>query len=100
MQLARAFARTGDLQRAMNEFVQARQEAPGRREPLYWAAEELIQARLFPDAVWWLEEALKTPKSVLPSFSLYSAQLQGTLIEDTLAECRRMMKEVDKRQAT
>lgn len=97
MLLARALARAGGLQRAMNEFVQARKDAPGRREPLYWAAVELIRVGLIPDAVWWLEEALKLPKLATPAFSLYSVQLQGNLIEDTLAECRQKMKEAEVR---
>ncbi len=100
MHLARALARSGDLQGAMNEFVGARQDAPGRREPLYWASVELIRAGLLPDAVWWLEEALKIAPRETPAFSLYSADAQGNLIKDTIRECRHMMKEADAKRVS
>jgi hypothetical protein len=95
MHLARASARSGDLQKAMNTFVAARNSAPDRREPLYWASVELIRAGCLPDAVQWLQDALKLPPAPMPSFSLYSAEAQGTLIEETLAECRRLMAQVE-----
>jgi len=95
MHLGRALARSGNLQRAMNAFVVARQSARDRREPLYWATVELIRAGCLPDAVQWLEDALKIAPLPLPAFSLYSSDLQGTLVEDTLAECRRMMAQAE-----
>lgn len=95
MHLARALARSGDMQGAMNAFVDARRGAPDRREPLYWAAVELIRVGYLPDAVQWLQDAQKVPPAPLPAFCLYSADLQGTLVEDTLAECRRMMAQVE-----
>jgi len=100
MHLARALARSGDLQSAMNTFVAARGNTPGRREPLYWAAVELIHAGMLPDAAQWLEDALKMPPRHTPSFLLYSAAVQGTLIEDTLRECRRMMKKAESKRVS
>lgn len=100
MHLGRALARSGDLQHSMDEFMAARIYAPGRREPLYWAATELIRAGYLPDALWWLEEALKLKPRETPAFSLYSAAAQGTLIEDTIRECKRMMKEVDAKRVS
>lgn len=100
MHLGRALARSGDLQGAMNVFVAARENTPGRREPLYWAAVELIKAGLLPDAVWWLEEALKMEPRHTPAFPLYSAAAQGNLIKDTLVECRQMMEKVEATRAS
>ncbi len=100
MHLAKALARSGDLQGSMNVFVAVRENTPGRREPLYWAAVELIKVGLFPDAAWWLEEALKIPPSHTPSFPLYSAAAQGNLIKDTLAECRQWMKKAEVKPAS
>ncbi len=95
MHLAKALARSGDLQSSMNVFVAARENTPGRREPLYWAAVELIKVGLFPDAAWWLEEALKIAPSHTPAFPLYSGAAQGNLIKETLAECRQLMKKAE-----
>jgi hypothetical protein len=94
MQLARAYARSGDLQKSMDTFLAARRAAPKRREPVYWGATELIRVGCLPDAAQWLQEALEISPEPLPAFSLYSEEMQGTLVEDTLAECKRMMAEV------
>ncbi len=93
MYLGKALARSGDLQGAMNTFVYAQRNAPGQREPFYWAAFELIKARLLVDAVQVLEAALKIPPRHTPAFCLYSAKAQSTLIEDTLRDCRKKIKE-------
>lgn len=76
MHLAKCLARSGNLQRAMNEFVMAADEAPLCREPLYWAATELIKASMLWDAIVWLQRCLKVPSDHMPKFSLYAKDVQ------------------------
>lgn len=98
MQLAKCLARAGDLQRAMNEFMKAADEAPLRREPLYWAAIELIKASLLWDAVAILQRCLQIPPDHMPEFSLYSKQLQEDLAETDLLWCQTQIAELEARR--
>jgi len=89
MQLAKCMARSGQLGSAMSEFMEASEEAPERREPLYWAAIELIKAGMPWEAIPWLERCLAVLPRDLPEFSLNSSQLQDSVvIEEDLAFCR------------
>ena len=88
----KALFRYKNFQEGMNQFVMASDDAPGRREPPYWAALELIRAGLLPDALHWFERVQGIKPSDEPSFSLYSSDLQGTLVQDTISECKRMME--------
>lgn len=95
MQLAKCLARSGDLQSAMNEFMTAADEAPVRREPLYWAAIELIKVSLLWDAVAILQRCLKIPADHMPEFSLYSKELQEDLAETDLLWCQTQIAKVE-----
>ena len=95
MQLAKCLARSGDLQRAMNEFMTAADEAPLRREPLYWASIELIKASLLWDAVAILQRCIKIPPDHMPEFSLYSKELQEGLAETDLLWCQTQIAEFE-----
>ena len=97
MHLAKCLARAGELGRAMQEFDRAALEAPKRREPLYWAAIELLMAGRPWDAIPWLERCLEGPSWDYPSFSLNSTELQGALAEETLADCRAMVRNAQER---
>jgi len=97
MQLAKCVARTGDLGRALQEFSTASDEAPLRREPLYWAAIELIMAARPWEAIPWLERCLKVPPDHMPEFSLYSKGLQEGLAETTMLDCQTMIEEAKAR---
>ncbi len=88
MQLAKCFARSGDMERALSEFNRASREAPKRREPLSWAAIELIRACRLEEAITWLERCKAVLPWDFPAFSLNSTALQGTLVEEDLAFCR------------
>lgn len=89
MQLAKCMARNGQLASSMSEFMKAAEEAPERREPLYWAVIELIKAGMPWEAVPWLEKCLSVRPWDLPEFSLNSTQLQDSLvIEEDLAFCK------------
>ena len=81
------------MDRALRSFHEAHQKAPRRREPLYWAALELIRIGDPWTALEWLEGALKLAPDHLPEFSLYSAEVQGNLVEETLSDWRRKLKE-------
>lgn len=95
MHLARCLARAGDLQRAMNEFVTAADEAPFRREPLYWTATELIRAKMLWDAVAWLQRCLKVPPNHMPEFSLYAKDVQEAAVETDLLWCQAQIDELE-----
>jgi tetratricopeptide (TPR) repeat protein len=93
MQLAKCLARVGDWGRAVDEFSKAAEEAPKRREPLYWAAIEFIMAGHPLDAIPWLERCLKVPPDDMPEFSLYSKEVQRDLPATTLLDCQTMADE-------
>lgn len=95
MHLAKCRARSGDLQGAMNEFMTAADEAPLRREPLYWAAIELIKASLLWDAIAILQRCLKIPPAHMPEFSLYSKEVQEGLVETDLLWCQTQITELE-----
>jgi tetratricopeptide (TPR) repeat protein len=98
MQLGRCRARMGDTDGSMKAFDQAARALPDRREALYWAALEVIRVNKPWEAVWWLEQALERPAKVDTAFPLYSKEAnEGTLIEDTLEECRRILAEAKAR---
>lgn len=89
MQLAKCMARNGQLEASMSQFMEAAEEAPKRREPLYWASIELIRAGMPWEAIPWLEKCLSVPPWDLPEFSLNSTQLQDNLVvEEDLSFCR------------
>lgn len=103
MTLGQSQARLGDREVACTSFWEAHQDAPDRREPLWWAALELIRMGQPHNAIWWLEKCLEIPAKDLPEFSLNSSPVHGTLVEETLTECRDMVhqaKEAYKAQQT
>lgn len=95
MHLAKCLARSGNLQRAMNEFMTAADEAPSRREPLYWASIELIKSGKLWDAVAILKMCLQVPPNHMPEFSLYSKDVQEDLVETDLIWCQAQIAEVE-----
>lgn len=95
MHLAKCMARSGDLQGAMGEFITAAEEAPFRREPLYWTAIELIHAAKPWDAIVFLQKCLKIPPDDMPEFSLYSEKVQRDAVETTLLDCQTMIDECE-----
>ena len=98
MQLAKCFARTGDLEKAMPAFADAAKALPNRREALYWGALETIRANRPWEAVWWLEETLKREPNIDPSFPLYSKEAnEGHLVTETLAECKQILKDAEEK---
>jgi len=97
MQLAKCLARSGDLGRAMQEFDTAANEAPFRREPLYWAAIEFLMVAQPWNAIPWLERCLKVPADHMPEFSLYSKEVQENLVETTLLDCQTMIDDLKAR---
>ena len=99
MHLAKCLSRTGKLARALEEFDKAAEEAPKRREPLYWAAIECLVAGRPWDAIPWLKRCLEVPPWHYSSFSLYSNQLQESLAQETLADCEAMVEDAKKRLA-
>lgn len=88
MMIGQARARLNDLEGACDAFMKAHEDAPRRREPLYWAATELIRAAQPWNAIWWLEKCLTVAPFNLPEFCLNSEAVHGTLVAETLAECR------------
>jgi glycosyltransferase involved in cell wall biosynthesis len=97
MQLGKCLARVGNLDRAMEEFDTASQEAPLRREPLYWAAIECIAAAQPWNAIPWLERCIKVPPDDMPEFSLYGKEIQRDLPATTLMDCQTMIDEAKAR---
>lgn len=93
MQLAKCLFRAGHLEKAVEEFDTAANEAPLRREPLYWAAIEFIMIGQPWNAIPWLERCIKVPPDDMPEFSLYSKELQRDLAETTLLDCQTMIDE-------
>ena len=96
MMIGQARARLKDLEGACRAFMEAHEDSPRRREPLYWAATELIRAARPWDAIWWLEKCLTVASFNLPEFSLNSEAVHGTLVAETLAECRDVMEKAQK----
>lgn len=99
MHLAKCLARAGDLQRAMNEFMKASNEAPKRREPLYWAAIELLRANMPWESVRVLKQCLEIAPEPMPEFSLYAENLCSGAVEETLKDCEAMVAELQARYA-
>ena len=96
MILGQCRARLGDLEGAAKTFGKAHEVAPRLREPLYWAATEFIRAGQPWNATWWLEKCLTIARNNMPQFSLNSEAVHGTLVEETLAECRTMLDQAKK----
>lgn len=93
MFLGKCHARLKDMDKALRVFHEAHQKAPARREPLYWAALELINFGDPWTAIKWLEGALKIEPNHLPEFSLYSEAVQGNLVQETLGDWQKKLKE-------
>jgi hypothetical protein len=80
----------------MNEFMTAADEAPLRREPIYWAATELIRVSLLWDAVAMLQRCLKVPPDHMPQFSLYAKDVQDDQkVSADLLWCQTQITELE-----
>lgn len=97
MHLGQCWAKMGDLEVAKECFRQAHLKNPSRREPLYWAAIELMKAAKPWEAEWWLERCLEVPASKDPQFPLYSEGVQSTLVEEALDGCRAILEDAKRR---
>lgn len=100
MFLGKCYARLGRMDEGLRHLFEAHELAPTRREPLYWAAIELIRIGDPWEAIRWLEGALKIEPNHLPAFSLYSAEIQGNLVEETLAHWREQLKGMEEPKRT
>lgn len=95
MHLGQCQARVGELEIAKECFKQAHFKAPDRREPLYWAATELLRAAKPWESIWWLEQCLKIAPSENLEFPLHLAELQGNLVQETLDGCRAILEDAE-----
>lgn len=97
IQLGRALAASGDIEKALGTFEKASKIAPNRREPWFQGATELIKIGQIPMAKEWLQTCVAIPESRKPAFHLNSEAVWGNLPQESLDWCETQLAEMKKK---
>lgn len=95
-QIGRVLGKSRNLEGALDEFEKAHQLAPLRREPLWYAAIELIKNAKLPEAKSFLRACISIPEAARSDFELNLPSVWGKLPSDTLRECEAMLKSAER----
>lgn len=96
-QTGRLFAKQGDLESALVDLEEAHKLSPLRREPLWYAAVELIRAAKLKEARSFLKACLSIPESAKVDFEWTLPAVWGTLVGETLRECEAMLRSAEQK---
>jgi len=94
-QIGRAIAKQNRLEDALDVFEKAHQAAPLRREPLWYAALELMKAAKIPAAKGFLKACISIPKTAKSEFHLNLPEVWDKLPIEALAWCEAELRKAE-----